>query len=183
MTSPTLFWRVTFYPDGRVNRVRPIKGPGHSRWVVVQAATEEEARRKGYNLYCARKKRERGAVLKSQGRCACGRALDGALVERGRFKGEPHTKCAVCRTRRTESWAPKHAERRANGTVGQGIAERDEGARIALNLERQRDRKGEIRLETLVEVRQQWIAARNVALFGQWLQGEIAALTKNGAAA
>jgi hypothetical protein len=70
-------------------------------------------------------------------------------------------------------------------TEAEGMAERDEGARVEANLERQRDRRAEIRLEVLIECRDQWTKARNVGLFTRWLLGEIETLAhgKKGAAA
>lgn len=184
MSDVARYWRVTFFPDGRVNKVRPIKGPGHSRWVVVEAEDEESAKRKGYNIYCARKKRERLAKLASESRCSCGRALDGATIDRGPHRGAQHRRCATCRERAKLNWTPNYKQRVANGTNGSGVAERNEPARVELNLERQRDRRSEIRLETLIEVREQWITARNVGLYGQWLTREIEAIAgkKAGAA-
>ncbi len=172
-----MYWRVTFKRDGSLRAVVPLKGPGHDRWVVVEAETREEAHRRAFNIYCARKKRERNAALKAQGKCACGRPLDGALVEVGRYKGKAHQKCATCRERNETVWRPNHAERIANGTVGQGMAERDEAARIAANSQRQRDRRAEIRLETLLDVRAAWRDAPTVGRFGEWLRGQIEALT------
>jgi len=180
MSAPT-YWRVTFKRDGAVRGVVRLKGPGHERWVVVQAPTREEAQAKAWQVYCARKKRERNAALKAEGRCACGRELDGALIEVGAHKGEPHTACAVCRERRV-GWRKNHQERVANGTVGQGVAERNEPARVALNLERQRDRRAEIRLETLLDCRKAWEAAPSVGKYREWLRAEIDKLTKAKAA-
>ena len=174
------YWRVTFFPDGRVNRVRPIKGPGHSRWVVVEAETEEVARHKAYNIYSARKKRERKERCHADGKCICGRPQD-RLVEKGARKGEKALTCSVCEERRHAYY--ENAKAHPGRTFAQAMVTRDEGARVALNLERQRDRRAELRLETLVEVRRQWLAAPNVGLFGKWLEREIEALTRGNAAA
>lgn len=174
------YWRVTFTEDGKLYTVREIEGPGHDEWIVVSAADEEQARTRAVRLYCSRKKRARVAALHAEGRCACGRNLDGAIVERGRHKGKPHKMCATCRERMTTRWRPNAQARADNGTAGQGVAERDEGARVALNLQRQRDRRAEIRLETLIEARNEWRSARN---FASWLAREIEELTKPSVAA
>lgn len=174
------YWRVTFTEDGKLYTVREIEGPGHDEWIVVSAADEEQARTKAVRLYCSRKKRARTAALQAEGRCGCGRPLDGELVDVGRHKGKPHKRCATCRERTKTVWRPNHQARVADGTAGQGVAERDEGARMALNLQRQRDRRAEIRLETLIEARTEWRSARN---FASWLDREIEELTKPSVAA
>lgn len=169
------YWRVTFTPEGAIRQVRQVKVPNHSRWVIVEARDEEHAKRKAYNLYCARKKSERTQKLHAVGQCVCGRKQD-RTVQRGRYKGQWAKTCSVCAERMTV-WRGNYAERQANGTVGQGMAERDEVARISLNLERQRDRKSEMRLEVLVEVRNQWINSPNLGRFSKWLEREIDAIT------
>jgi hypothetical protein len=176
------YWRVSFFPDGRVNRVRPIKGPGHSRWVVVEAADEEQAKHKAYNIYCARKKKARLAALAAESRCSCGRPLDGALVGTGARKGQAHRRCATCRERAKTSWVPNYNRRVESGTNGRGVVERDESARVASNLNRQRDRRAEIRLETLIDVRRAWQDAPNNGAFTAWLKSEIETLAKGAAA-
>jgi hypothetical protein len=182
VSTTNRYWRVTFAENGELYTVREIDGPGHDEWVVVRADDEEQARIKATRIYCARKKRARVAALQAANRCSCGRDLDGALVEFGRHKGESHKRCATCRERNSSVWRPNHAARVADGTVGQGVAERDEGARVTLNLERQRDRRAEIRLETLIDVRKAWQDSNTVGHFAQWLAREIEALTKSAAA-
>jgi hypothetical protein len=98
--------------------------------------------------------------------------------------------CSVCAERslvyneRSQQRAKAAAKTPANddAPVATGMAARDEGARVAANLTRQRDRKAEIRLETLIEVRSQWIDAPNIQRFGKWLQGEIDRITGANAA-
>ena len=173
------YWHITFDRDGRVCKVTEVKNPGHERWVVIEAVDEEQARKKGYLFYCAKKKRERVRQLHAEGRCACGRKRD-REVEKGKHRGELAKLCAVC-FERSKGWRESHQARVEAGTVGRGMAERDEAARIEKNLGRQRERRDELRLEVLVEVRQQWMDHRNVALFGRWLLSEIAALTGGSA--
>lgn len=179
MSQAGRYWRVTFFPDGRVNRVRPIKGPGHSRWVVVEAEDEEQAKRKAYNLYCSRKKRERKTALHAAGKCICGRPQD-RLVEKGARKGEKALTCSVCEERRVGYC--ENAKAHPGRTFAQAMAERDESARIASNLERQRDRRAEIRLETLIDVRRAWQDAPNNGVFTAWLKQQIEQLTGGRAA-
>lgn len=52
-----------------------------------------------------------------------------------------------------------------------------------MNLERQRDRRGELRIEVLLEVRKHWQESLTVGHFTKWLEAEIATLTKKGVAA
>ena len=94
--------------------------------------------------------------------------------------------CSVC-SERQKACNERARNRRGNAANDDapsvtGVAARDEGARVAANLTRQRDRKAEIRLETLIEVRSQWIDAPNIQRFGKWLQGEIDRITGANAA-
>jgi len=175
MAEALRYWRVSFFADGRVNRVRPIKGPGHARWIVVEAPTEEEAKRRAYNIYSARKKRERKKTLHAEGRCICGRPQD-RLVEKGARKGEKALTCSVCEERRHGYY--ENAKEHPGRTFEEAMAQRDEGARVASNLERQRDRRSEIRLETLIDVRNAWQNSGTIGVFSQWLKRQIESLTK-----
>lgn len=180
MSVAVRYWRVTFNADGSVRAVKPLKGPGHERWVVVEAADEPAARRKAYNLYCARKKQERKTRCHEAGQCVCGRRQD-RLVDRGRRKGEWALTCSVCAERRHAYH--ENAKGNPGRTFAQAMAERDEPARIAANLAHQRDRRGELRLETLIEVRDRWVQSPTRGQFQLWLQGEIDTLTGKGRAA
>lgn len=171
----TRYWRVTFLPDGRVNRVRPIKSPGHSRWVVVEAEDEEHAKRKAYNIYCAKKKKERTEKCHAAGKCTCGRPQD-RVVETGARKGQWAKTCSVCATRRHVYH--ENSKQHPGRSFEQSMKERDEPARIASNLDRQRDRRAEIRLETLIEVRKAWEASATIGIFTKWLAGQIVAMGK-----
>ncbi|HEY6056206.1 MAG TPA: hypothetical protein VIU86_19910 [Gaiellaceae bacterium] len=153
------YWRVTFAADGTVEGVTEIDGAGAADWLVVRAETEELARRKGYNLYCAKRKKARVAQLHAEGRCACGRWQDDSQF----------VTCEVCRERMKRT----HERRKERG--GQLAPPRDETARVAAFQARTRERKTEVRLEVLLEVRRWWIEARNVGLFGARLQKEIQA--------
>jgi hypothetical protein len=177
VTAPIRYWHVLFEESGALRSVTEIAGRGDAGWVIVEAPDENTAKRKAYNIYCARKKKLAVARNHAAGKCCCGRPQD-----RKHPNGKWMATCSTCATRH-EVHRKNYQERRDAGVIDH---ERDEPARVASNLSRQRDRRGEIRLETLVEVRQQWIDSRNVALFGKWLQGEIALLTganKNEAAA
>lgn len=176
MRTEPRYWRVVFDPAGAIERVEEITGPAETDWLIVKAGNEQEASRKAYNAYAARKKKLAIARLHAEGRCRCGRAQDRVNPD-----GSPMRTCSVCGERQ-EVWRQRHAERRAAGTVGAPIAQ--EG-RIESHRERQRDRRAELRLELLIEVRQQWMVSPNVGRFGSWLQREIDALigAQNGAAA
>jgi hypothetical protein len=166
------YWRVDFNAAGAVTRVSAVDGPANDEWVVVEAPDEERARRAAIGIYCARKKRLARERNRSEGRCVCGRRNDrlGQLDPR---TGNPLLSCSVCGARH-KVHRDSHKQRKADGVTDH---KRDESARVATNLGRQRDRRGEIRLETLIEVRDQWIHQRNVALFGQWLTAEIERIT------
>lgn len=173
MTSPLprpSWWRVTFTAEGRVDRVIPIRfDDGVEGWTMVEAPSIEAARKKAARLYAARKKRLAKSRHHAAGRCACGRDQD-----RFHPKGGRMLTCSVCSVRQ-KTYHESHAERVALGTVGQ--EPRDERARVANNLARQRDRRGELRLETLVEVRRVWVEMTNVGRFTRWLDSEIDSLT------
>lgn len=168
------YWRVVFDLAGAIDRVEEITGPTETDWLIVEASDEQAAQRKAYNAYARRKKKVAIARLRAEGRCRCGRAQD-----RTHPDGSPMLTCAVCGERQ-EVWRQRHAERRAAGTIGAPIAQEP---RVESHRERQRDRKAELRLELLIEVRQQWMVSPNVGRFGSWLQREIDALTgaQNGA--
>jgi hypothetical protein len=168
MIDQTRYWRVDFTAAGAIARVTELVGPSHEDWVIVEAPDESTAKRKAYNLYCARKKKLAVQRNHAAGKCCCGRAQD-----RKRPTGTWMLTCSVCAARH-EVHRSNYMERKVAGVTDH---KRDETARVSSNLERQRDRRGEIRLETLIEVRNRWIEARNVALFGSWLLAEIATLT------
>lgn len=170
------YWRVLFTPQGRVADVLPIRfDDGADDWTIVEATTAEEARKKGKRLYDARKKKLAKVRLQSEGRCACGRARD-----RKHSNGSPMLTCSTC-AERQKGYNEDYEKRIVAGTVH--LHERDETARVASNLARQRNRRAEIRLETLVEARRMWMEARNVGLYAEWLGREIAKLTGRQTAA
>jgi len=164
------YWRVTFAADGTVEGVTEIDGAGSSDWCVVRAKTEEVARRRAYNCYCARKKKQRIAQLYAEGRCRCGRTQDIA----------DQLTCSVC-VERMKGYQGKYKSNLERKAEGLPAEPRDELARVASFQTRSRDRKAEIRLETLLEVRRWWIEARNVGLFGARIQKEIQACTGQSA--
>lgn len=169
--SDRRYWRVVFSPEGRVLDVVEITfGDGQKDWLIVEAPDQAAAKRKAFNLYCARKKRLAKARKHAEGHCACGRKQD-----RLHPSGEPMLTCSTC-AERQKCWQDAHKKRVAAGTADTHV--RDEAARVAKCQARQRDRRAELRLETLLDVRKQWIEARNVGLFGKWLEREIEALTK-----
>ena len=167
MTQPR-YWRVVFSDSGGIESVTEIAGSGKADWEIVQAPTEEAARLKAYNRYAARKKREAIARKHEQGQCRCGRAQD-----RQRPDGTLKKLCSVC-AERNEVWRTESGERKAAGVTDH---KRDEVARVAAHQERQRDRRAEIRLETLLEVKRRWIESQSIQQFGAWLRAEVDNLT------
>lgn len=164
------YWRVLFDAQGRITSVEQV-GSALPNVVIVRARDAAEAKHKAYNIYCARKKQLAKERLRASGKCCCGRPQD---VPRPSGNGLMFT-CATCQ-QRSKRWKANHEERKKNPPPTPHV--RDEAARVASNLSRQRDRRAEIRLETLVEVREQWFANKSVGAFGQWLAGEIERATK-----
>lgn len=158
------YWRVTFDAQGRPATVEPLEGPADADWVIVQADTAEAAHRRAVNLYAARKKRERIAQLHANGQCRCSRKHDrpGKLT------------CSVCAERRKVDH-----QRRID--AGPAPRVRDEAARVASFQQRSRDRKMEIRLEVLLEVRSWWQQAAHTLDFVERLGKELLAAGGTGA--
>lgn len=164
------YWRVIFTPSGEVNRVMPIAfDDQESDWVIVEAGSAEEAMRLAKRRYDADRKRKAKTRLDKESRCVCGRHRD-----RFRDSGAAMKTCSTCAARE-KTWKAEHAERVRTGTDKAHV--RNETARVAHNLERQRDRRGEIRLETLIEVRTFWRHCTNSGRFQAWLEQEILAET------
>lgn len=175
MSQPR-FWRVVFTPEGRVAEVTPVRfGDGEKDWTLVEAPSIEAARKKAQRLYDARKKKLAKSRLHGSGRCACGRDQDRLHPD-----GRRMLTCSTC-SERTKGYQATYRDRTRRGVVGE--EPRDEAARVASNLARQRDRRAEIRLETLIEARQQWLSCTNVRRYFVWLQTEIETLTNKGKAA
>jgi len=168
--SSPRYWRVVFTDAGALESVTEIDGPGDADWVIVEARTAEAARRKAHNLYCARKKKLAKQRHHAAGQCACGRDQD-----RKHPSGKWMLTCSTCAER--QKVYNDRSEERARKGIPPGTVVRDEQARVAANLTRSRDRRGEIRLETLIEVRAAWHKAPNVGAFGAWMKREIDALT------
>jgi hypothetical protein len=165
------YWRVIFTAAGTVDSVVELDGPPDVDWVIVEAGDESEARAKAFRDYCARKTRGTRARYKQEGRCRCGRARD----HHNALTGTLSEQCSVC-VERHKVWNHEFRKERRS-------KKRDEPARIAVNLERQRDRRAEIRIEVLLEVRKEWQKALTNGSFTQWLEREIKALTGKGVAA
>jgi hypothetical protein len=168
----TRYWRVEFAADGAISGITEVYGPGHEDWVIVEAPDQERAQRAALGIYCARKKKLARERNYAAGNCACGRKNNRADQLHPKT-GKPLLSCSTCSARHQVHLAG-HRQRKAEGVTDH---QRDESARVAATQTRQRDRRGEIRLETLLEVRDQWINQRNVALFGKWLIAEIETIT------
>lgn len=161
----TRYWRITFKKDGSINQVREVKSPGHSRWIVVEAADEATAKQRAYNMYCARKKKEVRIRNHAQKKCTCGRPQD-----RTNGDGTLKKTCSVCAVRQA-AWHADNYKRHQEGNFEPKV--RDEAARIEKCKERVRDRKSEIRIEVLTEVRAAWQNSNTIGHFTAWLKQEI----------
>jgi hypothetical protein len=165
-----IWWRADLTGDGAVVRVVQVPKP-HStptRTTIVFQAPDREtainkAREMGFRLYCAEKKKQAKTRLHSEGRCSCGRPQD-----RQHPDGSPMLTCTVCSISQKAHNAAAR-KRKAEGVVHV----RDEAARVQKNLGRQRDRRREIRLETLVEVHKNFWDMSTVKAFERWLEGQI----------
>lgn len=157
------YWRVTFDAQGRPASVEPLEGPADADWVIVEAETAEAAHRRAVNLYAARKKRERIAQLHANGQCHCSRKQDrpGMLT------------CSVCSERRK-------VDHQRRLQAGPAPRVRDEAARVASFQQRSRDRKREIRLEVLLEVRAWWQESAHTLEFLERLGKELLAAGGTG---
>jgi len=132
---------------------------------VVEANSEQEARKRTYNLYCAKKKKFAKERNYAAGKCDCGRENDrNGQIDR---RGHKIKSCTVCAKRQIEY------NDRARARVSPVKAVRDEQARVDACTVRVRDRKEEIRLEVLVEVQKAWQNNRTVGGFTRWLDFEI----------
>lgn len=172
MSIQKRYWRVIFNDLGKVLDIVEIDfKDGKKDWLIVEADDLKEAKVKAVRLYCARKKKLAKERLHAQGRCACGRKQD-----RKHRSGVPILTCTVCSVRQ-KACLEKAQKRVASGDLSPAV--RDEAARVASNLARQRDRRAEIRLETLLEVRNQWIKSRTIGSYGKWLEQEIEKLVAN----
>lgn len=170
------WWFVTYADDGAVIDCVPTKVDATAsvagvRSIVVEApdrdAAIEQASQLWYRMYCNETKKETRVRLDAENRCRCGRARD-----RKHPDGSWMKTCATCAAYQTAA-NERYQQRIKDGTVGTHV--RDEQSRVNLNLARQRDRRREIRLETLVAVRQQFWGTATVREFVEWLDGEIKA--------
>lgn len=163
------YWAVAFDATGKVLAVQQAKfvlPDATVEHVVVRAESEPEARKLGYNLYCARKKREAKKRKYANGQCVCGRKQD-----RQKPNGNMFKVCSVCKERADQVYRPQHEQRVKDGTVGQ--IPRDEAARVAACSQRVRDRKAEMRLEVLLEVRKAWQNSNTTGQFTKWLSEQV----------
>lgn len=162
-------WAIAFDITGKVLSVEEVSvslPAGTADHEVVRAASKGEARKLGYNLYCARKKREAKKRKYANGQCMCGRKQDRPHPSGGFWKV-----CLVCKERQDKVYRPQQAQRVKDGTVGK--IPRDEASRVAACSERVRDRKAEMKLEVLMEVRQVWQNSRTTGQFTRWLSEQI----------
>ncbi len=157
------WWKVTFLQgrEGKINSIERCDAPEACRvgnTILVQAADEDGARKIAYNFYCSRKKKEAIQKKRARGQCACGRTRD----RKNPDTGEDFLTCSVCSARRQQQYVR-----------GPATEPRDEAKRIQAMQGRVRDRKNELRLEVLVEVRKAFMELKTVGQFGQWLKQQI----------
>lgn len=141
---------------------------GNETVFIVSAETAAEALREASRQYarlCTKRKRAR---MHAAGLCSCGRKSDVPKPQGGFRK-----KCSVCVTRDREQWRPKARENQRRQLEGLPKIPRDESARVVVMQERQRDRRSELRIETLLEVQRQWQSARTNGHFTRWLDEQI----------
>lgn len=168
--SAPSWWRVVFSETGAITAVTPVRfDDAEEGWLLVEAPSKSAARQKAQRLYDARKKKLAKARLHASGHCACGRVQDRKYPD-----GRPMKTCSTC-SERQKGYVQDRQERLAEGTADTHV--RDERARVEANLGRQRARRAELRLETLIEVRQAWRDARTVGRFAAWIEAEIFAIT------
>lgn len=163
-----MHWYRVLLVKGRPTSAEVVEAPETDTTAVVYALAKSKADafakgRAAYNRYCAEKLAERRQRLAEENKCRCGR--DRNVPGRKR--------CAVCLAR-GQADKRRLKERRAAGVE----AHRDEPARVDANRARQRDRREEIRIETLIEVRRRWQVSQTNASFERWLDGEIDAILK-----
>ncbi len=139
----------------------PELEPGAS--ITFQARNRKQAELKASKLamrvYSRIKKKEAGVRLRANGQCRCGRKQD--------RKNPDGTMMKVCLTC---SVMQKGYHDKSKNKPGEP---RDETARAQKNLSRQRDRRNEIRLETLVEVSAKFWELPSIKAWETWLEQAI----------
>jgi hypothetical protein len=154
-------WLVT-HCNKEIVAVSLLQGPAETGAFVVEADTYDQARdvaaKQLFNMYCATKKAQTTKRHHAESRCACGRNQD-----RKHPDGSLMKSCSVC----------AETLKKCPSRSGAPARPRDEPARVEKNLERQRDRRQEIRRETLIEVRRRFWEEPHVRDFANWLDEEL----------
>jgi hypothetical protein len=150
------WWRVELDSAGKVVSATVCPGAGitEGRVVYVCAITQTQAGRIARNTYAREVKRAQRAKYKATGKCRCGRDRESIAFKQ----------CMVCRARDLQ----QHRK-------GPSCGSRDEKARVVSMQATQRDRRQELRLETLLLVREAWSREPNQAAFSAWLAREVMA--------
>lgn len=134
--------------------------------ITFQAPNREEADLKASKLamrvYSRIKKKEAGKRLQANGQCRCGRKRDRPKPD---APGELMKICSTC-----AEMQKGYVKTSQEATVRKP---RDEKARVEKNLARQRDRRKEIRLETLVEVNTKFWELPSIKDWEKWLEQAI----------
>ena len=149
-------WAVFFTGEGKLKSAERIAGKlqDGSAGFVVEADDQEEAVRLARPLwmaysreYARKKTAERRKRFDAEGRCRCGRPRN---VQDPKRPGEVMRTCDVCQER-SKSTLERY---RSRGTkTDSEVAAKGQALRLEHSAQRTRNRRAELRLETLLEVR------------------------------
>ncbi len=161
------WFRVCFDDKGRPVSAIECEPPSEGFSIeYVFAKNQSAALSAAVREYARRKTADRRAALKQEGRCRCGRR-----------RNSEFSLCDVCRERGKQNNGVYKRHTQEDGKrTRERIApyvQRDEKARVEKNLERQRDRRNELRLEALLEVRAAFAKTPTMGAFAAWLAEEI----------
>lgn len=160
------WFKVELHSDGSVKAATETNEAFQvsKRVFVLQAESAVDAAKRAreiYNRVCADRVKADRARRKAEGKCACGRPRN-----RPHPLGGTYQNCAVC--------AARIEACRENARQRPVTQPRNEHAKAAACTARVRDRKQEMRLEVLTEVKQAWEDSRNNQAFTRWLSAELA---------
>ncbi len=145
------WYRVTIGETGKPLSIAKCAAPEDEQTVVyVQASSEKDAWGLALAAYNRERVKQQRAQRKAEGRCRCGRVRDCQWQ-----------KCRVCRERENV------AKRESKNQPGPKV--RSEEQRIASLKDRHRERRAELRVETLLQVREAWVKSANLRQFEAWL--------------
>lgn len=166
MSDGKLCWyRVEFSPEGKLVETRPVdlaEASEDGGLVYYQRAhSAKGAEAVAYRRRQKYLQRERRARLRAEGKCDCGRALDGQSKQ-----------CAKCKAAHAEHMRRYHARKR-----GEDVPPMD---RAVADAARREERERDVRLATYREAHRHFLANRTG--FADWLRARIEALAGKDAA-